>query len=433
MLLFIGPSLQNSQYGSEDGKHASVMQEVMPVESREAPTTTTYDAGARDMEIGARKRGTWHRPPRPLGKAFQRSTKDAGSYSVESSKVIVHEGWLSKDLQILKNSKMNGVLSSGRASCSVRGVEAVQMLVGDHLAGVSNTTGRFNHCALVGGARAVRSKHDGAIIDQHEAVFRVNRLPTRHYHKYIGGRTSVYFAGSVADARQRFVKKGYLAQLVNVSGSSLNCRYVGGTCNINNLVMNSGMLPIDGNWTERYPPWYPGWRPNESDFPIGHMSTTLLNVVRLAERTVIGLPVPKRSTSGISAFFLAAVLCDRLDVYGMALEGRTLDEHAVGGAHDLAKEREFLLNVGRGRDLRHDSCEPLGHDVDCRILNRILCAMAAKAREGKLRFSRPPPVHHVHYQTDPEQVQSWYRLATKGSARTKAARPQKTTDMDNHE
>eukprot|EP00971_Amphidinium_carterae_P260202 5162414-Amphidinium_carterae.1 len=43
---------------------------------------------------------------------------------------------------------MNGVLSSGRASCSVRGVEAVQMLVGDHLAGVSNTTGTDGNSPL---------------------------------------------------------------------------------------------------------------------------------------------------------------------------------------------------------------------------------------------------------------------------------------------
>eukprot|EP00971_Amphidinium_carterae_P138770 2749876-Amphidinium_carterae.1 len=35
-----------------------------------------------------------------------------------------------------------------------------------------------------------------------KAVFRVNRLPTRHYHKYIGGRTSVYFAGCTNQPRR---------------------------------------------------------------------------------------------------------------------------------------------------------------------------------------------------------------------------------------
>mmetsp|Transcript_32958 Transcript_32958/g.60324 ORF Transcript_32958/g.60324 Transcript_32958/m.60324 type:complete len:475 (-) Transcript_32958:51-1475(-) len=424
MLLFFWPSLQNWQYASQGDTvvDVAVLPSLeLPEVSDSVDTSTTQGVETQPEQTKVqpqqRRPGTWHRPPRPKGVAMERSTKDAYSYNFESSNLISHEGWLSQDLHILKNSKENGILSSKSKDCSTEGVEAVSMLLGDHLLGLANTTGRFERCALVGGARSVRSKHDGVTIDQHEAVIRVNRLPTGHYHKFIGSRTSVYFAGSVADGRDRFVRAGYRAQLVNVSGSTRVCSYVGGVCNFDNLVMNSGVLGIDQNWTDKYPRWEPGWIPAQSDYPIGYMSTTLLNVMRLAERTIIGLPPPKRSTSGISAFLLASVLCDHLDVYGMATLSKTLDEHAIGAIHDMDKERQFLLAIGRGRDLRRRICEPSDHEVECAILNRILCSLAARAREGKLRFSRPPPTHRMIYRTDPEQVNLLDRLAVENSAR----------------
>lgn len=52
---------------------------------------------------------------------------------------------------------------------------------------------RFNSCAVVGSSGSLLlGQPRGALIDQHDAVFRVNYAPTRGYEEYVGRKTTVW-------------------------------------------------------------------------------------------------------------------------------------------------------------------------------------------------------------------------------------------------
>jgi len=271
-------------------------------------------------------------------------------------------------------------LSSNWQNCSATPDDIIKPLVGEML-------NRFNSCALVGGAHSSLIQKLGHVVDNHDAVIRVNRLPWGRYREFIGSKTTIYFAGARADSSDRFRRTGYVAQYTNRSVQTFLCKYTNGTCNFQNLIMNSGTLGADSEWTDSYPTWEPGWRPEESSFSISHLSTAVTSAIRLAEKPVIGLDHFQRVSSGIQAVFLAASVCNHIDVYGMASPG-TIDSHEISEAHDLDKERIFLLRVAAGYDLRLPSCKHSETDA-CKMLNKILCSLAARARQRKFVIIRP--------------------------------------------
>ena len=68
----------------------------------------------------------------------------------------------------------------------------------------------FNSCAVVGSSgNLLVGRPRGALIDGHDAVFRVNYSPTRGYDEYVGRRTTVWVLawGANTSANERILKR----------------------------------------------------------------------------------------------------------------------------------------------------------------------------------------------------------------------------------
>ena len=60
---------------------------------------------------------------------------------------------------------------------------------------------RYESCAVVGNSpKLLESEHSGGAIDSHDAVFRLNRAPTRFYEQYVGNTTTFRVLGLRAAA-----------------------------------------------------------------------------------------------------------------------------------------------------------------------------------------------------------------------------------------
>lgn len=51
-------------------------------------------------------------------------------------------------------------------------------------------------CAVVGNSGILKKRRDGAIIDKHDLVFRVNHAPTKGYEAHVGNRTDYHVSSS---------------------------------------------------------------------------------------------------------------------------------------------------------------------------------------------------------------------------------------------
>eukprot|EP00420_Gonyaulax_spinifera_P029126 CAMPEP_0197900900 /NCGR_PEP_ID=MMETSP1439-20131203/50229_1 /TAXON_ID=66791 /ORGANISM="Gonyaulax spinifera, Strain CCMP409" /LENGTH=320 /DNA_ID=CAMNT_0043521841 /DNA_START=87 /DNA_END=1049 /DNA_ORIENTATION=- len=216
------------------------------------------------------------------------------------------------------------------------------------MAGNSLAKKNYGTCALVGSGEALAGKSNGALIDSHDTVIRINRIPRTvdsNDTLEVGARTDVFFGGPVADSRDLWTFDGY--DVYSFSNSEVHrCMYDKGDCPVGGVVLNNGIVDVK-NWRfgDVYPKWHPGWVPESSIFPLARQSDTVYYAVRqLVDVALHG----KRPTSGFQAFFTFLPMCDSITLFGFRGEG-TYDNHAISQIHNITAEHMLMRAINNGQ------------------------------------------------------------------------------------
>lgn len=202
-------------------------------------------------------------------------------------------------------------------------------------------TPTMQNCALVGSSPVLKGKGLGDTIDQFQIVIRVNRLPLQSQKSDFGSKTTAYFKNTIGD----YIDGGTKVRVRYQQGDK-------GPLGICNIVTGEG-CPFD---RVIYEGWKDPklWRRGKSNIPVGFQAAALQHFQHQVE--ALGLynnfppeekPLYKvRPSGGMKAFFTAALLCDRLDLFGFGGAG-TIDNHVLIG-HEFEKEHAFLDLVASG-------------------------------------------------------------------------------------
>jgi len=266
--------------------------------------------------------------------------------------------------------------------CTAKGIDSISLIAGNHL------HGHFRSCAMVGGEAEYLAEGGAHFIDSHDAVFRLEYMPSELYSNYTGSKTSAYVIEAFSEGWDKLVDHGVVA----VSRDRLHpltlCEFhsAGGVeaCQFENVLLGSRDILAGQTWTEINPHWSPGWKPSASRFPIGYMSPKVLETLRYAETSVLGLEKTQQSSLAMQSLFLMAPMCDSISIFGL---GTQIQTEVV----DMWKEMQFLDMLSQGHDLQSSTCPQHEEDYasECEAMNQIICSLAAKGREGKLTVYKP--------------------------------------------
>jgi len=218
---------------------------------------------------------------------------------------------------------------------------------------------KFCQCALVGSSEALRGKGLGAVIDMHDTVIRINRLPLPQHYADFGQKTDIYFG----EPGYGFGNPGYEEHVnfysdesggkytiqsfeneVNKVKARVNCSLADGgeACGrFATLIMkgadaerfNKNPLPF----RERFPLNEPGWTPRSTAFPVGYQTDD----INTAAFKVLG---EKQPSNGFHAFLTFAPLCASMALYGFEGTG-TYDGHDMNPVHALDKEHAIYQRL----------------------------------------------------------------------------------------
>lgn len=126
-----------------------------------------------------------------------------------------------------------------------------------------------------------------------------------------------------------------------MGGAYEMCEFWNPSCPFKALVLKGSDFPeYRQRWTERYPVENPGWKPRQSNFPIGYQTDS---VNTLAYSLLAG----RRPTNGLQALLTFAFVCNSLTVYGFS-GSETADGHPMGAMHSLDIEHTLISKLVHG-------------------------------------------------------------------------------------
>lgn len=210
----------------------------------------------------------------------------------------------------------------------------------------------LKRCALVGASSVMAGTNAGAEIDGHDAVIRLNRLPTEAFHPDFGTRTDILFVS--------FEWRGEVALMSGEQANVAWCHEVD-HCNTTAIVSRSDVAPCD------LPAMVDTWGPTHP--LLGCQQKNISRMVATGFASLQGM----MPTTGLQAFFTFLPVCDELNLYGFG--GRdTADGHTEWNGHNLYEEHiiEDKIAAGQWDDIFFRRAYP---EVD------FLRAHAAKVRK----------------------------------------------------
>lgn len=204
---------------------------------------------------------------------------------------------------------------------------------------LKNVHAKFGRCALIGASKNLLGKKLGREIDEHDAVIRVNRLPSPSFYQDFGQRTDVYFAGmlSLRDC------KGYEDIFHGPFDGARRCDFRSGErCRYETLIFKGQLLD---------PRQHPGRFPSEDpdcnlacDTHIPSRGPVCGEQEAWFHRAAHAFPALgwKTPTAGWHAFFTFAPICESLRLYGFGGEDNYDGHQANTDVHNYNAEHEAL-------------------------------------------------------------------------------------------
>merc|ERR1719245_2679996 len=117
--------------------------------------------------------------------------------------------------------------------------------------GTLRDTNAFKSCAVVGSAGSLREKRQGAEIDQHDTVIRINRLPTKNFKPFTGTKVSVAYMNEPNFLRGTVMflskKKDNCTGGEDTCWESADCRRGGTRCNFPAMVFRG----LKAEWSKQ--------------------------------------------------------------------------------------------------------------------------------------------------------------------------------------
>jgi len=253
---------------------------------------------------------------------------------------------------------------SAADKCSCSGLGAKSLLFQDLIGiyGDKVPPQQFCKCALVGSSQTLKGKGLGKLIDSHDTVIRVNRLPLQQHFEDFGSKTDIYFAEPgwgfgrphyektvnfwADDDGGRFTIQSFQNDLDGQQARS-NCSLkVGGEdCQRFGTLIMKGSDAVRFKkkgqpFQQRFPLNQPGWQPGETAFPVGFQQ----NGINTAVFDVLDSRQP---SNGFHAFLTFAPLCGSISLYGFEGE-TTYDDHEMNHVHKLEKEHSIYDKLAAG-------------------------------------------------------------------------------------
>jgi len=207
------------------------------------------------------------------------------------------------------------------------------------VAGREFTDLNFNRCALVGASNVLVGAAKGTEIDGHDAVIRVNRIPTRGYWNDYGGRTDVLFVTSERGGKVVVMGSGGEDNWDNVGPQEVRCGDLDNCRNAaiirrGDLEKDHHYLPCDKLGMAK------AWGLNHTFVGCQHRNISLL------VNSISGLR-GKFPSAGLHAFFTFVPVCRELNLYGFG-GSETGDGHREWTGHPLYAEHIAQDQVAAG-------------------------------------------------------------------------------------
>jgi len=238
----------------------------------------------------------------------------------------------------------------------------------------------FERCALVGSSPILHGKGRGFEIDMHDTVIRVNRVPQQRFFEDYGQRTDILFAGPGWKGHEIFTSEGLRVESMGQRdfAESALCPYHGGPgCRFSAVVLSA--LPSG------YPFDKPGWRPNNTAYPLavqGHTSRIVaegFSGFHNEEYINSWTPRIPWPTNGFYSLVTFAPICTTLELFGFGGSG-TADGHGIDGKiHNLSYDQtvmsrlasgELALSDWSGREVAEELRQGLGLWMDQYLADR---------------------------------------------------------------
>lgn len=197
----------------------------------------------------------------------------------------------------------------------------------DMVAGRNFTDTNFDRCALVGASNVLVGAAKGNEIDGHDAVIRVNRIPTAGFWKDYGGRTDVLFVSNEWGGAVALMGPGGEGPKAVACKDLDNCR--------NAAIIRRGDLQLCNKEGMAK-----AWGLDHTFVGCEHRNISFL--VKSIES--LG---GKMATGGLHAFFTFVPVCRELNLYGFGGLG-TGDGHQEWNGHNLYAEHIVQDQVAAG-------------------------------------------------------------------------------------
>jgi hypothetical protein len=203
-------------------------------------------------------------------------------------------------------------------------------------------------CALVGSGGVLKGKGIGGLIDMHDTVIRVNRVPSEAYFSDLGSKTDVFYSNSATDTYPSGELGVWITKMrkgLSV-GEKLYCPFkptaFPGNCPFAHFVVarstkyGSDRIGDRIDMPFRIPDYL------QPPFDVSHPS--------LALETFYWNSAPMQgyyTSGGLKAFFTVAPMCDSITLYGFAGSGN-VDNHTIDTVHSFDTEHEWLHRIAAG-------------------------------------------------------------------------------------
>jgi len=268
--------------------------------------------------------------------------------------------FLQKHKQIGRKAAVES--SADKCACSGLGANSLlfEELIGMY--GSRSPRQQFCRCALVGSSGTLKGKGLGDLIDSHDTVIRINRLPLPQHFKDFGNKTDIYFAepgygfgepnyenhvNFFGDQNGgQFTIQSFENEVDGVRART-NCslKYGGYDCNRFATLIMKGSDAVRFRkkglpFKNRFPLNDPGWQPDQTAFPVGYQQNDV-------NRAVFRVLDAKQPSNGFHAFLTFAPLCGSMTLFGFD-GSTTYDKHDMNPVHNLEKEHWIYDKLSQG-------------------------------------------------------------------------------------
>lgn len=190
----------------------------------------------------------------------------------------------------------------------------------------------YGKCALVGSSADLTGRGQGIMIDDHDTVIRVNRVPGEPHKQDFGRRTDVLFLDPISEGKVRITESGVSYRSLGGTGSQ--CQMNSASCPWKAIILKADSSSNSRAMAE--------W----AELPLVRTSKDIGDFVqRLRNRTA--------ATTGFYAFVTFSLLCDSLTVYGFG-GSWTVDSYPMKHVTNLWSEHTLMGLIAKGAaDLAH--------------------------------------------------------------------------------